>query len=575
MQPTGQGANPGAIATRAEQIDRLRRETFDLAIIGGGINGAAIARDAAMRGLRVALIDRGDFAGATSSHSSKLIHGGLRYLPQGQLRLVYHALRERELLRRLTAPHLARAMRFLFPFYRGRHPGRWAVSAGLIFYDLFARMPAAERHRRLGVEDTLDMQPLLKAEGLGGGALYFDAWGDDARLTLENVLDAAIHGAAVANYVAIEDLVRSGGKIVAAAARDRQSDAAFELRARYFVNAAGPWADQLRRLDDPGCAPRLRLTKGVHLVVAEKRLPLPDALALTDDAGRIVFAMPHRGWQLIGTTDTDFAGDPAAVHADDDDIGYLLGVVNAAIPGARLAAHDVMHAFAGLRALAAGAGRRPSTIARDEVIVESPSGLLTVAGGKLTTHREIAARVAARIAPRLGRSVSASPTLTTPLPGARAFVAATDDNPRDGLGAETRAILADRYGARAAMIVAIAHRRPELAEPLAPGAPAIWAEVIHAARAEMALTTADFLIRRTAMTWRNPPAARAAAPEVARTLAVEFGWDDRRRAADLADFFAAAGLRDETLAGASGGPSAHPGRPPDAPASTGGSGDGD
>ena len=551
MQPSDQAVNTGAMPARASQLERLGRETFDLAIIGGGINGAAIARDAAMRGLSVALIDRGDFAGATSSRSSKLIHGGLRYLPQGQFRLVYQALRERELLRRLTAPHLARPIRFLFPFYGGRRPGRFAVSAGLMLYDFIARTPAEERHRRVGIDDALDLEPSLRAEGLTGAALYFDGWGDDARLTLENVIDAAIHGAAVANYLAVESFARAGGRIAGAAVRDCRSDTTFDLRARQFVNAAGPWADDIRRLDDVDAPPRVRLTKGVHLVVAAARLPLRNALVLTDDAGRIVFAMPHRGWQLIGTTDTDYAGDPAAVRAGDDDLDYLLGVVNAAIPGAGLGRADVAHSFAGLRALAAGDGRRPSAVPREEVIVESPSGLITVAGGKLTTHREIAARIVARLATLLGRPAGKSPTLTIPLPGARALAGGADANSRDGLSAETRAILDERYGTRAAMVGAIARRRPELAAPIAPGARAIWAEVVHAARAEMALTTADFLIRRVAMTWRNPRAARAAAPEVARMLAVELGWSERQCAADLADFFAAADLRVDAPAGVS------------------------
>ncbi|MBE3602262.1 glycerol-3-phosphate dehydrogenase/oxidase [bacterium] len=554
----------GAIASRAAQLDRLSRETFDLAIIGGGINGAAIARDAAMRGLKVALVDRGDFAGATSSHSSKLIHGGLRYLPQGQIRLVYRALRERELLRHLTAPHLVRPMHFLFPFYRSRRPGRLAVSAGLVLYDLFARLPPPERHRRLGAGETLAAQPALAADGLTGGAIYFDAWGDDARLTLENAIDAALHGAAAANYVALEGFDRLDGKITAAGLRDLIGAHALELRARIFINAAGPWADELRRLDDPRCAPRIRLTKGVHLVVNESRLPLREALTLTDAAGRIVFAIPHGEWILVGTTDTDYAGNPAEARPDSRDIDYLLGVINRSMPGLGLTTGDVVHSFAGLRALPAGGLLRPSAVSREEIVVESPSGLLTVAGGKLTTHREIGEMIVDRCVNRLGLPARKSTTRTAPLPGARHRGMLADgrsgEAPSNKLNAETRAMLAERYGTRAAMVETIAQEHPDLAERLAPGVPAICAEVIHAARNEMAMTTADFLIRRTAMTWRNPPAAQAAAPAVARLLASELGWDERGREADLSEFFAAAGQTHYSVEAAVGEVRAHRGR---------------
>jgi glycerol-3-phosphate dehydrogenase len=367
--------------SRTAQLERLRAESFDLAVIGGGINGAAIARDAAMRGLRVALIDRGDFAGATSSHSSsKLIHGGLRYLPQGQLRLVRESLCERERLRLLTAPHLVHSIRFLFPCYRDRNPGRFSLWAGLMLYDLMARMPAALRHRRLSARDVREVEPALARTGfegdeLTGGALYYDGWGDDARITWENALDAAIHGAAIVNHVAIEGFSRTGARITAAAARDSIGGTAIELRARRFVNATGPWLDDVRRMDEPGAVAGVRLTKGVHLVVSGVRLPVRDSLVLSDAAGRIVFVMPRDGWVTIGTTDTDFDGDRENLRADDADIGYLLDLVNAAIPAASLSANDVAYSFAGLRALEmADGGRAPSSISREEIVLESTSG---------------------------------------------------------------------------------------------------------------------------------------------------------------------------------------------------------
>jgi glycerol-3-phosphate dehydrogenase len=265
----------------------------------------------------------------------------------------------------------------------------------------------------------------------------------------------------------------------------------------------------------------VRLTKGVHLVVAAERLPVRNALVLTDHGDRIVFLMPHDGQVLIGTTDTDFAGDREQVAVEPDDVAYLLGVINDAMPGLALSSADVAHGFAGLRALAlVGRDARPSSVTREEMVVESASGLLTVAGGKLTTHRAIAEEVVDRLAARLGHGRDCA-TRTVPLPGARPVE--VGDSCREGLNAETRASLEARYGTRAVLVAQLAAQRKEFAQPLAPGAPAIGAEVIFAARYELARTVEDFLIRRTAMVWRAPNAARHAAPAVARLMAVEFG----------------------------------------------------
>jgi len=536
-------ASPGEIS-RTEHLERLRTETFDVAVVGGGINGAAIARDAAMRGLRVALVDRGDFAGETSSRSSKLIHGGLRYLPQGQLRLVRAALHERERLRHLTAPHLVHPIRFLFPCFRGRNPGKFSLWAGLMIYDLLARMPSSERHHRLSAGDASAQEPLLATGGLTGGVLYYDGWGDDARLTLENAIDAALHGAAIANYAAVEGFTRGGGKIAAASSLDLIGRVAFELRARHFVNATGPWLDDVRRLDDPGAAPSVRLTKGVHLVVSAARLPVRNSLVLGDEAGRIVFVMPRDGWVTIGTTDTDFEGDRERVAATGADFDYLIGVVNHALPTAGLRAEDVAYSFAGLRALERGeGGRAPSSVSREEIAIESVSGLTSIAGGKLTTHREIAQKIVDGLMRKLGRPSGRCPTLDTPLPGARENHETAD---LEGIvPGDIANMLASRYGSRARMVVAIIRERPDMAARLVPGAPALRAEVIHAIRSEMAASVSDFLVRRTSMVWRDPAAAIAAAPEVARLMGSELGWSDERVAAEANDFFSRQALHDD------------------------------
>jgi glycerol-3-phosphate dehydrogenase len=498
-----------------------------------------------MRGLRVALVERGDFAGATSSRSSKLIHGGLRYLPQGQFRLVRSSLDERERLRRLTAPHLVKPLRLVFPLYRDRGPGRLQLGVGLWLYDFFARIPRAQRHRRLNRAATLAAEPLIRSEGLRGGASYYDAEGDDARLTLENALDAAYHGAAIANHVALEGFSRAGARIAAASVSDRLGGAAFELRARVFVNAAGPWLDDVRRLDDPGAAPSVRLTKGVHLVFDRERLPVREALVLGDGAGRIVFVIPYGNYVLTGTTDTDFAGEREYIAADEADVGYLLGVLRQNLRGAGPSAADVAASFAGLRALsAAGEGCAPSSVSREEVIVESASGLISVSGGKLTTHREIAARIVDRVAKGLGRGGGRSPTLETPLPGARPLtdedLAGVGADRADGaialgaLRADLRGAIAARYGTRAAIAARIALESPELAKPLAAGCTVVAAEVVYAMRYEMAMSVGDFIVRRTALSWRDPRHARAAAGAAARMMAVEYGWNPAREQAEIA-----------------------------------------
>jgi glycerol-3-phosphate dehydrogenase len=496
-----------------------------------------VARDAAMRGLGVALIERGDFAGATSSRSSKLIHGGLRYLPQGELRLVRTALTERERLRRVTAPHLVKALRFLFPLYRGRGPGRIALGAGLWLYDLLARTPRAERHRRIDRAHALSAEPMLDPVGLAGGAFYYDAGGDDARLTIENALDAAAHGAAIANYVELERFSHAGGRVAAAGVRDRLGGERFELRARLFVNAAGAWADDVRRLDDPAAAPSVRLTKGVHLVIGRERLPVREALVLGDAHGRIVFVIPHGEVVLVGTTDTDFEGDRERVAAEPEDLEYLLGVVSQSLPRAGLGAADVAASFAGLRALAAAdGGRAPSSVSREEVIAESGSGLITIAGGKLTTHREIAGRIVDRAASILGRGAGRSPTLDTPLPGARPVEIEDQSGAVQvlaSLPADLREAMAARYGTRAIVAASLMRQAPELARPLAAGCPVAAAEVIYAVRYEMAASVADFVWRRTALSWRHPRCAGAAAAAAARLMAAELGWDRPREQSEL------------------------------------------
>jgi glycerol-3-phosphate dehydrogenase len=527
-----------ATLNREKSLARFRDEEFDLAVIGAGINGAAVARDASMRGLKVALIDRGDFAGATSSRSSKLIHGGFRYLPQGQFRLVYEALRERERLRHLTAPHLVHPIQFLFPVYRRRGFNRFTMAMGLTLYDLFARMPFKEWHSSLNAAEVRETEPALSREGLTGGAMYF---ADDARVTFENVLDADLHGAAVANYTSVESFGVIDGKIASASVRDLLGGAVGEIRAEKFLNAAGPWVDDIRRMEDPASKPCVRLTKGVHLVFARTVLPVRESIVLADQRGRIVFVMPHDRYVLVGTTDTDFTGDPASVRTEIGDVEYLIAVLAESLPGIKLANADVVTSFAGLRALIRQDQEAPSSVPREEVILECASGLITVAGGKFTTHRAIAQKLVDRVMKGLGRRVGVCPTLTTPFPGARPLADGDDSGggatiSMRNIPAASAEILKARYGTRAPLVARIAARRPDLAEPLSRNCPAIGAEVVNAVGNEMAPSVGDFLIRRTSLSWRSPVEAEAAASAVARIMAAELGWDRARETSEVASF---------------------------------------
>src|SRR5213083_407409 len=346
-------------------------EPVDLLVIGGGITGAGIARDAALRGIRTALVDKGDFGGGTSSHSSRLIHGGLRYLEQRAFRLVFEASRERRVLLTI-APHLVRPLAFLFPAYRGARVSAWRLRAGLWLYDLLAAFRNVRTHRWLGRRAVLRLEAGLRERDLQGAGLYYDAQADDARLVI-----ATMRGAL--------------------------SGATCTVRALVVVNATGPWLDRVRRLDDPRAEPLVRLTKGTHVVVPRQRLGNAHAVTLTSPIdGRVMFILPWGDQTYIGTTDTDEDASPDEVRATADDVIYLLRSANAFFPQARLAPTDVVGTWAGLRPLLAPPRDvSASDVSREHRIVESPSGLITIAGGKLTTYRVMGQDVAERVAARL------------------------------------------------------------------------------------------------------------------------------------------------------------------------------
>jgi len=524
----------------------MAHEPVDVLVIGGGITGAAIARDAALRGFRTALVEKGDFGSGTSSVSSRLIHGGLRYLEQYDLHLVLEASRERRVLLRI-APHLVRPLPFVFPVYRGARVPSWKLRCGLWLYDLLAAFRNVRVHRCLGRKATLGLEPGLRDKDLRAAGLYYDAQTDDARLVLATMRSAAQAGAHVANYAEVVSLVKPDGRVRGATVRDLLSGDIRTVRSLIVVNACGPWVDQLRRLDEPDAGPVLRLTKGAHVAVPRQRLGNTHGITLTSPIdGRVMFVLPWEDAEqsYIGTTDTDEDVSPDDVRATAEDVVYLLRSANAFFPQARLSPHDVVATWAGLRALLRPDGHlAPSQVSREHRIIESASGLLTIAGGKLTTHRvmaqELVDRVAARLAALDGRPRAPHPpTHRLPLPGGE-----TAD--LDGLAkaavergaSETAARhLVGRYGSEAAAVLNLVDRDRALGGRIVSGRPELWAEVVHAIEREMAVRLSDVLVRRLHLFYKTRDQAVPATSAVVDRMAGALGWDGSRRAEELAAY---------------------------------------
>ncbi len=526
---------------------------FDLVVIGGGINGASTAREAALRGMKVALVDARDFAGATSSRSSKLIHGGLRYLDQFEFRLVHEARRERRLLRRL-APHLAWPVPFLFPIYRGDPYSPLKIRLGLGIYDLLGNLGSADRHQTLSKEDLLRRVPLLQPDGLRSGALYHDSLTDDARLTVENIVDAADHGAAIANYAQIRSFklgapkANGGPTVTTAELEDYGTGERFEISSRFWVNATGPWVDNVRALL-PGYdgSKTVRLTKGTHIVIP----PVAGEFAMFAailPGKRIFVMMPWHRHGLLGTTDTDYDADPGEVRPDAEDVEYLLSAVNRVL-SKPLAMSDVVGAYAGLRALAIQPGASPSENTREYRFHQDPwaANLITVCGGKLTTARSLGEKLVDQVVAGLPGSSPAEwaehPTRKTPLPGghtdnfehyfkdAVADAVRLFDVPRTAAERIVRT-----YGTRWQQVLEPIRSDRKLAELLPGSAECLGAEVAFAIENEMALEMDDFLLRRSGLNWYAAYALREAVPRVAEIFAERLGWDAERREAAIREF---------------------------------------
>lgn len=531
--------------------EAISKTRFDLVVIGGGINGAAVARAAALRGFKVALVEAGDFAAGTSSRSSKLIHGGLRYLEQFDFRLVRESRRERKILHDV-APHLAQSLPFLLPIYEGDPYFPLKIRAGLTLYDLLGNLGHDDRHRMLAPQEAVKLVPRLRTEGLRAGAVYYDSATDDARLTIEMILDAAEHGAAVANYVEVRALApadKNNGDIATAEAQDRASGATFEIASRFWVNATGPWVDQVRaRVPGFDGSRTVRLTRGTHLILPQVSASHALFAAIPHD-GRIFLMIPWLGYSLLGTTDTDFEGDPGSVRPEPSDTEYLLNALNRVLKHP-IKADQVAGSFAGLRALVVEPGERPSANTREHRFHRDPwaGNLISICGGKLTTARALGEKlldeIAADVGPVSGTAVHRHPSRDAALPGGRTgpfetFVQSSAE--RAVTEFDLPKTVAERivrtYGSRWPQVLGLILEDKVLAEPL-PGSPTLLAaEVEFAIRDEMAVTMEDFLVRRSGLNWAAcTPDCAAAAPAVAQIFARRLGWNDERRGAELKSF---------------------------------------
>ena len=386
----------------ARTFSALESGVFDLLIIGGGITGAGVARDAAMRGMRIAIVDKGEWASGTSSKSSRLVHGGIRYLEHGDIALVRESVREREVLLRI-APDIVKPLEFTWPVYRGARMQKWMLRAGLTIYDLLAGKSRVRRHRALDRDDVLALEPELRGEGLKGGASYFDAATDDAGLTQANVRSAIAAGAVAVNFARAEEFTATSGKADGAIVRDMNGGGSARVSARAIVSATGPW--------------QAKGTKGSHITVPRLRVGNHSAVTMiSPDDGRVMFTLPSGDETVFGTTDLRTDESPDDVKASDHEITYLLRAANFYFPDASLTPDDVVSTWAGIRPLAAApAGTSPSSISREHRISRDPIGVIVVTGGKLTTYRSMAAEVVDHVETVLGRRHVAARTDAEPL----------------------------------------------------------------------------------------------------------------------------------------------------------------
>lgn len=506
----------------ANRLAPLANRRFDVLVIGGGITGCGIAHDAARRGLSVALVEKDDFASGTSSRSSRLIHGGVRYLEHGHLHLVFESSAERRRLLTL-APHLVRPLEFTWPVYAGARIPRWKLGAGLALYDALALFRNVGRHRRLSRTQILEREPMLAADGLQGGASYYDAATSDTRLTIANALGAAEAGAVLVNH-AHADVRLQNGRAVGARVRDALSDQIIDVEASVVVRATGPWTGTTRG------------SKGAHIAVPRDRVGNNNALTLLSPRdGRVLFTLPAGPNAIIGTTETEADDSPDDIHASNEDVRYLVDSANAFFPRAALRTDDVVAAWAGIRPLLPTGGSAGSA-SREHLIAIEPDGVVSITGGKLTTYRIMAAQVVDRVFRQLERPIPASDTGDAVLPGGdiTSLAELTGEIARETNDVQLAEHLATSYGSRWSAVwkEVVATNRERVIADL----PYTVGEMIYGARAEFARTLGDLFIRRTHLAFETRDHGMSGAAPVANAIAPLLGWDATAQRAAIAAY---------------------------------------
>ncbi len=538
---------------RADALAALERDEYDVLVIGGGITGAGVALDAASRGYSAALVEKADYASGTSSRSSKLVHGGLRYLQNFDLGLVREALLERQLMVKL-APHLVRPLPLLIPAFEGRRPDR-ITGVGLNMYDVMTREGlrrrrgadeewSPERHRTIDAEETVRLLPALAAKQPTASHLFYDCQTDDVRLVLTALGEAERFGAVCCNSVEVTGLIEREGRAAGVLCTDGVGGGEFEVRAANVVNATGVWADRLRpdELHDEAEVPVIRPSRGTHLTVSTEDLPVVAGAIVPAGAGRSIFVLPWLGRTLIGTTDNDYEGSLNHIPPSEADCDYLLAAVNDFF-GTSLGIGDLTGAYAGVRPLiSTGDPKKSVDISRKAELYETSSGMVTITGGKLTTWRRMAKLAVDRIVEREGRE---APCRTHEIP--LGMPAELSELPEvDGVDEASRAALVGRYGHAAVDVLALASESPQLAARVSPELPDLVAEAAFAARREQTRSVADVMLRRTRLglldARRLTDPGSEGAKAVARAMAPELGWDAAEVAAQLEGWRRVAGV---------------------------------
>ena len=528
---------------RAGIVEDMQKNVFDLVIIGGGITGAGVARDAASRGMSVALIEAKDFAIGTSSRSSKLVHGGIRYLENLEFGLVFEALSERRLLFEI-APHLVHPLRFVLPHYQGSRVGMFKMGLGMWLYDALSMFEAPELHERLSPEDTIQRLPLLKARELLGAYEYSDAYMDDDRLVIETLRSAVRLGALCASYVSADDAQMVDGRVTALQCTDHVSGKSVMIRGRHFVSTVGPWTDKVGNQLLKKWKQLLRPSKGVHLTFERKRLQLDQAVVMaTDDEKRIVFGIPRHEMIVIGTTDTDYTGDPYDVSTTPEDVKYLLSVAETYFPGAKLKAEDIIASYAGVRPLVDDGSSTESKTSREHIILPDPRNVTFVAGGKYTTYRLMAAQTvqAALQFFDLPDRIKFSRNDTKRAINELATVAEIESANRQideyaNAYAVTPALvqrLVERHGAEAVVIL---QESQDLIQTYRQSSELVmWAcEARHAVHETACFHLLDFYTRRSPLILAQKDHGTRLLEPLSRVFAAELGWSDSRRQEEVA-----------------------------------------